>query len=216
MVSIEKFIFNAFQVNAYVLYDQSGECIIIDPSFSNDEEFLRLSSFIENKKLKPTLLVNTHAHIDHIVGNNRIASYYSIKLTAHKHCVGFLTNALIYAESFGLQMDKVKPIDFFVDEGQKIRFGESCLTVLYTPGHADGSICLYSEECNFVVTGDVLFYQGIGRTDLRTGNYDLLQKSIREKLFVLPGITRVLPGHGPNTTIGIEKTNNPFVAKGIV
>jgi glyoxylase-like metal-dependent hydrolase (beta-lactamase superfamily II) len=215
MISVKKFVFNAFQVNSYVLYDETGECIIIDPSVSNEDEFSQLDDFIKSKQLTPVLLVNTHAHIDHIIGNYKTAKHYKIKLAAHKECVGFLEHAREYAESFGLPMEGVKKIDYFVDEGQKITFGNSCLMVFYTPGHADCSICLYSKDDAFVITGDVLFYQSIGRTDLRTGNYDLLQKSIWEKLFTLPDNTKVYAGHGPDTTIGYEKVNNPFVAIGM-
>lgn len=215
MITVKKFVFNAFQVNSYVLYDETNECIIIDPSVSSDEELAELTGFIEKNRLKPVLLVNTHAHIDHIIGNDQVASHYKIKLAAHKESLGFLKNADVYAASFGLPMEGIKPIDYFIEEGQKVKFGTSCLTTFYTPGHADGSICLYAEKDGFVVTGDVLFYQSIGRTDLRTGNYDILQKSIWEKLFVLPDETHVYPGHGPDTTIGSEKVNNPFVAIGM-
>ena len=215
MIAVKKFVFNAFQVNSYVLYDETNECILIDPSVSSAEEFTQLTGFIEEKSLKPVLLVNTHAHIDHIIGNEKVASYYKIKLAAHKECLGFLDHADAYAASFGLPMDGIKTIDYFIEEGQKVKFGASCLKVFYTPGHADGSVCLYSEKEGFVITGDVLFYQSIGRTDLRTGNYDVLQKSIWEKLFVLPDETHVYPGHGPDTTIGSEKVNNPFVTIGM-
>ncbi len=215
MISIKKFVFNAFQVNAYVLYDETNECIIIDPSVSSDEEFLQITRFIKNNKLNPKLIINTHAHIDHIIGNWQIAMHYKIKLAAHNKCNDFLQHASEFAKSFGLPMEAVKPIDLYLEDGFKVKFGMSCLKVLYTPGHADCSICLYSKNDKFVISGDVLFYESIGRTDLKTGNYDLLQKSIWEKLFILPDETRVLPGHGPETVIGYEKVNNPFVAIGM-
>ena len=214
MITVKKFVFNPFQVNTYVLSDEAKACVIIDPGMQGQEEEEELTDQIEANSLKPVMLLNTHAHIDHITGNHFVAERYGIPLIAHEHCVGFLTHALEYAESFGLKMDKAKAIDRFVDEGDEIRFGHSVLKVLYTPGHAAGSLCFYAEKDDFVVTGDVLFNQSIGRTDLRTGNYDQLQQSIWEKLFTLPDKTVVWPGHGPETIIGFEKLHNPFVAIG--
>ena len=214
MITVKRFPFNPFQVNTYVLFDETKECIIIDPGMQGENEEEELTDYIDANGLKPVLLLNTHAHIDHIVGNQFVAEKYGIPLVSHKHCVGFLTNATTYAESFGLKMDKVKSIDQFTDGGEEIKFGNSILKVLYTPGHADGSLCFYSEKDDFVITGDVLFNQSIGRTDLPTGNYDLLQQSIWEKLFTLPDNTIAWPGHGPETNIGFEKLHNPFVAIG--
>ncbi len=215
MISVKKFIFNPFQVNAYVLYDETGECTFIDPAVSDEKEFNTLTGFVKENNLIPKMIVNTHAHIDHIIGNYDVASRYKIKLATHPDAEGFLTNALKTAEAFGLPMSHVKEIDIYIDGNTKVKFGDSCIKALHTPGHADGSICLYSEKDSFVVTGDVLFYESIGRTDLQTGNYDLLQKSIWEELFTLPDDTKVYPGHGPDTTIGHEKTHNPFVAIGM-
>ena len=215
MVTIKKFAFNPFQVNTYVLSDETGECIIIDPGMQGENEESQIVNYISSNNLKPVMLVLTHAHIDHIVGNYFIAEKYNLRLTAHNDCVGFLVGADVYATSFGLKIDKVKSIDDFIDEDSEIVFGNSRLQVLSTPGHAAGSLCFYSKEDEFVVTGDVLFYQSIGRTDLKTGNYDVLQKSIWNKLFTLPDDTTVFPGHGPKTSIGYEKANNPFVAIGI-
>ncbi len=160
------------------------------------------------------MLLLTHAHIDHIVGNSFIADSYNLPVTAHKDCVPFLTNATEYATSFGLKLGKIVGIEKFIDENMGVKFGNSELKVKHTPGHANGSLCFYSPEDNFVITGDVLFNQSIGRTDLKTGDYDLLQNSIWEELFTLPDETIVYPGHGPDTSIGFEKVNNPFVAIG--
>lgn len=216
MITLKKFAFNPFQVNTYVLSDETGECIIIDPGMQGDFEETEITEYIKNHNLKPVTLLLTHAHIDHIVGNSFIANKYDLQLTAHEDCVPFLTNAITYASTFGLTMDKVKDIDNYIDDNKELKFGNSELKVLFTPGHANGSLCFYSPEDNFVITGDVLFNQSIGRTDLRTGNYDLLQNSIWEKLFTLPDETVVYPGHGPETSIGFEKVNNPFVAIGRV
>lgn len=214
MITLKRFDFNPFQVNTYVLYDETGECIIIDPGMQGDAEETEIANYITANSLKPVMLLLTHAHIDHIVGNSFIADKYNLPLTAHKDCVPFLTNAIQHASTYGLTMNKVKEIDNFIDEDNDINFGNSTLKVLFTPGHANGSLCFYSPENSFVITGDVLFNQSIGRTDLQTGDYDLLQNSIWEKLFTLPDETVVYPGHGPETNIGFEKVNNPFVAIG--
>jgi len=215
MLQIKKFVFNPFQVNAYVLYDESGECVLIDPAVSSDAETQALEAFIAENKLQPVLLINTHSHIDHLLGNDKISTKYGLKLAAHPAGQPFIDRAHDSAERFGLSLAGTKKIDMFLEDGQEIHFGNSRLKVMYTPGHADGSICLYAEEAGIVISGDVLFKDSIGRTDLPTGDYDLLQKSIWGKLFTLPDETVVYPGHGPETTIGSEKVNNPFVAIGM-
>ncbi|NQU35546.1 MAG: MBL fold metallo-hydrolase [Bacteroidetes bacterium] len=214
MITLKRFAFNPFQVNTYILSDETGECVIIDAGMQGQREEDALEEYINNHNLKPVMLILTHAHIDHIIGNSFVADKYKLKLTAHKDCVPFLKNASAHAANFGLTLDNVKEIDDFVDEDSEIKFGNSTLKVLFTPGHANGSVCFYSPKDKFVITGDVLFNQSIGRTDLPTGDYDLLQKSIWEKLFTLPDETVAYPGHGPETTIGSEKVNNPFVAIG--
>ncbi len=214
MITVKPFTFNPFQVNTYVLSDDSKACVVIDPGMHDSYEKDELMAYIESERLNPVLLLNTHAHVDHIIGNGFVAEKYGIPLVAHEHCVGFLKHAKEYAASFGLTMDNVKSIDRFIADGDEIKIGNASLKVLYTPGHAAGSVCFYSEDDGFVVTGDVLFNQSIGRTDLPTGNYEQLQQSIWEKLFTLPGQTVVWPGHGPETNIGFEKLHNPFVAIG--
>ena len=214
MIEIKRFPFNDFQVNTYIVYDETKDCIIFDPGMYYENERSEFTQFISGNKLHPVLLVNTHAHIDHIIANDFISKKYQIKLAAHKESVGFLKHAKEYGMNFGIQLNEVKDIDLFISEEDTLKFGHSELEILYTPGHADGSLCFYAKNEGFVITGDVLFFQSIGRTDLPTGNYDLLQESIWEKLFKLPENTTVYPGHGPETTIGYEKIHNPFVAIG--
>lgn len=214
MITLKRFAFNPFQVNTYILSDETGECIIIDAAMQDDNEENTVVEYIDKHNLKPVMMLLTHAHIDHILGNNFISEKYNLRLSAHEDSVPFLDNAIVHASTFGLALDKVKDIDDFIDESEDISFGNSKLKVLFTPGHANGSVCYYSPKDKFVITGDVLFNQSIGRTDLPTGDYDLLQNSIWEKLFTLPDETVAYPGHGPETTIGSEKVNNPFVAIG--
>ena len=215
MLQVKKFIFNPFQLNAYVVYNETGGALIFDPAVSSPQEMQQLEDFIAENKLVPQLLVNTHSHIDHILGNKKIAERYGIKLAAHPAGQPFLDRAFDSATRFGLTLEGVKQIDRPLQDGDSLALGNDTLQVFYTPGHADGSLCFYAEKEGFVLTGDVLFYQSVGRTDLPTGDYDLLQKSIWEKLFVLPDETVVYPGHGPDTKIGREKTENPFVAIGM-
>ncbi|MFH0866815.1 MAG: MBL fold metallo-hydrolase [Bacteroidota bacterium] len=211
MITIKTLVFNPFQVNTYLLYDETKDCLIIDAACMNAEEEKALTKFISSNNLKPLHLISTHPHIDHVAGNKFVCGHYNIPLTIHKDSIQILRGVKGHAAAFGFdEVDYVEPANF-ISEGDKVHFGKSELNVLYTPGHSNGSICLYSEKDNFVIVGDVLFNEGIGRTDFPTGNHALLISSIRNKLFVLPDDTLVYPGHGPSTTIGYEKENNPFL-----
>lgn len=211
MIYIKNFVFNSFQVNTYILYDETKECVIIDAACFDKREEEKIVAFIESENLKPIKLINTHSHIDHVLGNSFISKKYNIDLEIHKGGVPLVKTAPGYASVFGFDaMDVVYPKGFFED-GDFIKFGNSQLKVLYTPGHAEGSVCFYCKEQDFVIVGDVLFLESIGRTDLPSGNHELLLKSIREKLFTLPNNTEVFTGHGPSTTIGHEKENNFFL-----
>ena len=211
MIQIQKFSFNAFQVNTLVLFDETKECIIIDAACYEDSERKKLVEFIKDNELKLVKLVNTHCHIDHILGCNFVCDYFNIGLEIHKDGELFLETAVEYGMSFGFSIAPiVKPSNYVADE-EIISFGKSNLKILYTPGHADGSICLYNEKQKFVIVGDVLFQGSIGRTDLPTGDFELLKTSIHKKLFTLEDEVRVIPGHGSETSIGFEKQSNPFV-----
>jgi hydroxyacylglutathione hydrolase len=211
MVTVKKFVFNDFQVNTYLLFDSNRDCVIIDAACYSAEEKDQLTTFIKENKLKLVRNINTHCHIDHILGNGFIAEEYGIFPEYHEESVVFFLTAQEIGRSFGYDTRKFPDPEGFIQQGDTITYGENCLKVLYTPGHADGSVCFYDEKNGFVVTGDVLFRDTIGRTDLPTGNFDLLMKSIGEKLFVLPDETIVYAGHGPETTIGYEKRNNQFI-----
>ncbi len=211
MTKTKLFVFNPFQVNTYVLYDDAGKCIIIDPACYEDPEKRALSDFIKKEGLEPVMILNTHCHIDHILGNNFVKNEFGIPLKTHKDSLMFIENGKEYAMTFGFEVeDLVKP-DEFLDDGDIIEFGGQKLKVIHTPGHADGSLCFYNEQAGKLFCGDVLFKAGIGRTDLPTGNYDTLISNIKEKLLVLPEDVVVYPGHGPETTIGMEKKANPFL-----
>lgn len=211
MISVKRFVFNPFQVNGYLLYDESMEAIAVDPACSNSREEQELAGFLEANTLKLVRNINTHCHIDHILGNGFIEERFGIRPEYHRDGVMYLHAAREIAASFGMTLSRIPEPGSYLSDGETVTWGRSELRVLYTPGHAGGSCCLYSSEQGFVLTGDVLFKDSIGRTDLPGGDFGLLMKSINEKLFTLPGDTLVYPGHRPETTIGYEKINNPFI-----
>jgi len=209
--NVNKFVFNSFGVNTYILSDETGECLIIDPACQYHGEETELLGYITGNNLKPVGMINTHFHIDHIVGNNLICNTFNLKPWCHKGSKIFWETATEFGSVFGIKVENlIIPTDF-IEDGESISFGDSTVQVLYTPGHADGSICLVNRAGRYVVSGDVLFRDSIGRTDLPTGNFDVLNNSIMTKLFTLPGDFTVYPGHGPETTVGYEKINNPFL-----
>ena len=211
MIKYQNLVFNDFQVNTYVLWDETKECIIIDAACYYEDEKTNLKKFISQNELKPVKLVNTHNHLDHILGNPFVKRQYNIPLYAHEEGQLFLRMAEGSASFFGVEVNETVNPDYSLKDGETLSFGASELKVIYTPGHADGSICLLAENENLLFAGDVLFREGIGRTDLPTGDYSLLEKNIKEKLFTLGDEVRVMPGHGPETSIGYEKSNNPFI-----
>ncbi|MBP6334016.1 MAG: MBL fold metallo-hydrolase [Bacteroidia bacterium] len=211
MINIQSFTFNAFEENTYILFDESSEAIIIDPGCYDEDEKQTLSKFIEMNKLKPVKLINTHAHLDHILGNNYVAGRYGLGLEMHKADVDLLLSAPVYGQIWGIQAEPSPAPSHLLEEGDQVKFGNSVLDVLFTPGHSKGSISFFSPIDRFAIVGDVLFNQSIGRTDLPGGDFDELLKSIREKLFTLGDDVKIYCGHGPATTIGNEKKNNPFL-----
>ncbi len=210
-IHIQSFTFNPFQENTYLLYDESKQCLIIDPGCSNSAERKQLIDFVEEKSLLPVRLLNTHCHIDHILGNKFVSDTYKLDLEANKNDLRTLEAGRVSAEIFGIEYEESPLPKVFLEEGDVIQIGESQLEIAFTPGHSAGSICFYNRQQKFIIGGDVLFYQSIGRTDLPGGNHAQLLESIRTKLFTLPDDFTVYPGHGPSTTIGFEKMHNPFL-----
>jgi len=210
-MDIAIFTFNPFAENTYITYDDSKECVIFDPGCSNSDEQRQLTDFIESNGLKPVKLVNTHCHIDHVLGNKFISEKYGLPLVSHKGEVGVLAMQPQISTMYGIAYDPSPDISEYLDDGDTLVFGNTALKVLFTPGHSPASISFYNEEAGIVIGGDVLFQGSIGRTDLPGGDFETLAKSIREKLYVLPDDVVVYCGHGPSTTIGVEKKTNPFV-----
>ena len=211
MLSIKSFTFNPVQENTYVLYNDQGQCCIIDPGCYFDEERAALKEFIEKSGLTPVLLLNTHCHLDHVFGNKFVHDTWNLTLHIHEKEKIVLETAPIAGKTWQLPFDNYEGPLAMLKEGKTIKVGNDELQIRFAPGHSPGSVCFYDEAGGFVIGGDVLFNGSIGRADLPGGDYDTLINSIQTQLFTLPDDTNVYPGHGTMTTIGIEKMNNPFV-----
>lgn len=211
MISVQSFTANPYQENAYVLFDESNECIIIDPGAYTSQEQNELSHFIESSQLKPVKLLNTHCHIDHVLGNAFVHSMYGLLPEFHSLELELLHAIPGYAPQMGIRYELSPLPETFLPETGNIAFGQSTLELIFAPGHSPGHLCFHSPVDNFLIGGDVLFYQSIGRTDLPGGNHQQLLDNIKHKLFNLPTDCVVYPGHGPSTQIGFEKAHNPFL-----
>ena len=210
MIRIKKFTFNPFQENSYVLINDKHECIVVDPGCFNSSEERELSNYIESERLTPTHLINTHFHIDHVLGNSYIADKYNLPVTAYNSEIDMVAMAERSAELYGIPYKSSPKPTSFLNEGDTINFGSSELKVLFVPGHSPDHIVLVCKAEDFMIGGDVLFKGSIGRTDLPGGNHHDLIDNIENKIFTLPGSIIVYSGHGPETTIGEEKMTNPF------
>ena len=211
MLSVKSFTFNPVEENTYVLYNEKKHCCIIDPGCYFQEERDGLKTFIEKTGLEPVLLLNTHCHLDHVFGNKFIHETWKLELYLHELEKQVLGYAPVSAQLYQLPFENYSGPLHYLREGEVIKLGDDELQVFFTPGHSPGHVCFYSEPGGFVIDGDVLFNSSIGRTDLPGGDYATLIESIQTKLFTLPDDTKVYPGHGPMTTVGFEKMNNPFV-----
>ena len=210
MLTIKSFEFSPIQENTYILYNEFNECMVIDPGCYFDQEKQELQNFIENNGLTPKLLLNTHCHLDHVFGNKFVAEKYLLKLHLHEQEVAVLQFAPTSGLMYNMPFDNYSGEFVYLKEADVIKLGEDELKVLFTPGHSPASLSFYCAKDKFVVSGDVLFQQSIGRTDLPGGNFSLLINSIQTKLFSLPDDTIVYSGHGPATSIGEEKKHNPY------
>lgn len=210
-MKVHRFTFNDFAENTYVLWDETGDCVIIDPGCNNELERKELSNFIDSNNLKPVGLINTHCHIDHVLGNDYVNRRYNLPLQSHKDEQSVLESCEVVSKMYGIPYTPSPSISVFLKEGDKLEFGNTSLEIFFTPGHSPASISFYHAPTNTLIAGDVLFQMSIGRTDLPGGNFDTLAESIRQNFYVLPDETIVYPGHGPQTSIGFEKANNPFV-----
>lgn len=210
-LTVHTLTFNPFQENTYIISAPSGECIIIDPGCFDEYEREELVECIDKQKLKPVRLINTHCHIDHVLGNAYVAKTWNLGLEIHMGEIPVLASGVSVSNMYGVPYDPSPLPSSFLAEGDEVVLDGISMKVLFTPGHSPASICLYNQSDGWVIGGDVLFYESIGRTDLPGGDHQTLLHSIRSQLFVLPNETIVYPGHGPTTKIGYEKMFNPFM-----
>lgn len=211
MISIQQFTFNPVRENTYILFDETGECVIIDPGMYDGEEQNEVVNFIKDRKLKPVLLLNTHCHYDHVFGNKFVYDTWGLKPQFHKGELYVLQAIPGYVPQMGLHYELSPEPEVFLPESGKVTFGSSQLEIIFAPGHSPAHLCFYAAADNFLIGGDVLFYYSIGRTDLPGGNHSQLINSIKNNLFILPDDCVVYPGHGQSTTIGFEKQHNPYL-----
>ncbi len=210
MINILSYTFGPFQENTFVLFDETKKGVIIDPGCGSNLEQEGLLQSIKDEGIELTHLLNTHCHLDHIAGNYFINKEFGLGVTMHKLDLPTLEMAPRSAEMYGIPFTPSPEPEFFIEEGDTIEFGNSILDVLFVPGHAPGHVVFYNKEQNILIGGDTVFQRSIGRTDLPGGNHETLITSIREKIFTLPENTVIFPGHGPSTTVGEEKAENPF------
>lgn len=213
-MDIKTFHFNPIMVNTYILSDATGMAVIVDPGNCRAYEDEQIREYVSRKNLTVQYIINTHPHIDHIAGNPWCVAEYHPQVLMHEAGLPIYNKSLAYAAAFGMEVGTMPVPDRFLKEGDEVEFGNQRLTVLYTPGHCDGSICLYNAAEKAVFTGDLIFEQSVGRSDLPTGNGNTLLQSIREKILPLPDDVVILSGHGDATTVGRERRHNPYIRGG--
>ena len=211
MFAVQVFTFSPIQENTYVLVNEQGEGLVIDPGCYGEEEQEALAGFFTQNGVQPKLLLQTHCHLDHVFGTRWLAGAYGLVPQLHPLEEELLALAPAMGLAWDMPFDGYQGPLGFLEPGRAIVLGADRLDVLYVPGHSPGHCCFYCAAQGFVIGGDALFRDSIGRTDLPGGDYDTLIRGIREQLFTLPDDTIVLPGHGPGTTIGYEKRHNPFL-----
>ncbi|MEF8811522.1 MAG: MBL fold metallo-hydrolase [Bacteroidales bacterium] len=211
MIQVKTYAFNPFQENTYLIYDETQKCIILDPGCYFAEEQKELTDFIAENGLQPEYIVHSHGHVDHILGSDYLRNYYNIQSIMHKDDLEVLRKSKDFGEMIGIEIDQPTDPEIFINEGEKISFGNTSFDVLHLPGHSPGSIGLYNEKEQVIFAGDVLFRRGIGRTDLMGGDHATLIRNIKDKLLSLNDDTVVYPGHGDTTTIKEEKAENSLL-----
>lgn len=211
MLHIKTFVFNPYQENTYLIYDDNKNCIIVDPGMHNYQEENYLKDYIDSNGLKPIHLINTHGHIDHVLGNKFVADSYGLIPQFHEGELPVVIQVQNYAPQMGIRYEPSPIPETFLSENDTIKIADEELKLILAPGHSPAHLCLYSEKYGFLIGGDVLFKNSIGRTDLPGGNHQQLLDSIANKIYTLPEETIVYPGHGPSTTVGEEKRTNPFI-----
>lgn len=211
MIKIKKFTINLLSVNAFILYDETKEAIIIDPAISNEKEISDITEFVKKENLTIKYILNTHGHFDHISGNAYFKEKLNIPILMHNGDNIWISECDKIAIQYSIEIPEQPLPDKYIEDGEKIFFGNSYLEARYVPGHSKGSLAFYAEEIKSIFVGDTLFYENIGRVDLPDGNYNTLIKNIKEKILSLSLDTIVYPGHGESTTVAHEIKNNYYL-----
>lgn len=211
-MEIKTFVFNGFQENTYIIYDENRDCAIIDPGCNSDYEQEELVAFVRDNNLKVTHLLNTHLHVDHVLGNHFVKETYGTAPQAHEGDLPMYKITREYAKQFGMVVAQDPPaVEHLFNEGDHFKVGTINIEVIHVPGHSPGGICFYIPESKIIIVGDALFSGSIGRSDLWGGDHEQLIENINSKLMVLDEQTVVYSGHGPKTSIGAEKAENPYL-----
>jgi len=211
-MKLKVFVCNPFMVNNYIISNDTNDALLIDAGYYSHEEWEALQNYLSMEHLNVKACLITHPHIDHAIGISNFYQKYNIEIMMSDAGYHLYESIVDIADQFGMDQvdiltkDKIK----FINEGN-IKIGDFDILVYETPGHADGSLCYYFSDEKIIFTGDVLFYESVGRTDFITGDWDALVNSIKNKLYKLPDEVKVYPGHGNPTSIGHEKSNNPFI-----
>ena len=213
MIKVGVLPFNPFQENTIVLSDESGECVIVDAGNYNPQEDAALSKYITDNGLKPVMAVNTHGHVDHMLGVNYVKETYGIPFAIHGKDKFLIDSAPTHGAIYGFKVDKVPTVDSDLEGQKELKFGNTVFQIIETPGHTPGHVAFYNSDNKLLLTGDTLFRESIGRTDLPGGDYSWIMRSILDKLIPLGDDVHFYPGHGMESTIGHESLYNPFVTE---
>lgn len=215
MIKLASLTFNPFGENTYVLYDETGECVIVDAGCFNEQEEKTLEAFITKNNLRPVMAVNTHGHVDHICGVDFVVRRWEIPFAIHSADKPVLDTAPVYGMNMGFDIDSAPLIDIDLADKKEIQLGNNTIRVIHTPGHSPGHVVLHVPESGLLITGDLLFKESIGRTDLPGGDYPSIMDSIINRVIPLGGATQIFPGHGPASTISHEVMFNPFITEAL-
>ena len=210
-MKIKTFVFNTLYENTYVVYDESKEAFIIDPGCYETYEQKELAKFIEEEELIPVAILNTHCHIDHVLGNSWVKHQYHIPVWIPQLETEVLSTMKVMAPGWGITNYQSIEHDRLLSEGEILELKHTKLKCILAPGHSVGHFMFYCKEYDALFAGDVIFRESIGRTDIPGGNYTDLENSIKTKVYKLPPHTVIYPGHGETTTVGHEMVHNPFI-----
>lgn len=212
-MNIAQLTFNPFQESTYVVWDETLEAVIVDAGNSNEKENKIITEFIDSKALKPVMAINTHGHFDHIMGVEYLKTHYNIPFAMNQEDGFLIESAESHATLYGLTMSTTPMVDIDLKEMKEVTFGNTTLEIIPTPGHTPGHVCLFNRREKMLFTGDTVFKESIGRTDLPGGDYSWIMRSIIDKIIPLGDEVKIFPGHGPTSSIGHEVLYNPFIVE---